>query len=91
MAEHQFLPRVLGKRSIASAKNRAPLQAVVSVISKGNHSEKTNAPTPAKDSPGIHHGELIAMVDIMMSDYTLEHNPTLRRALEVQSSDGCEC
>lgn len=89
MAEQRFLPRVLEKRSIPAAKNLAPLLTGVPVVSTGSHSEKTNALTPAKDSPGVPNGELIAMVDIMLSDYTLEHNSTLRRALEAQL-DGCE-
>lgn len=87
MAGQQFIPRVLGKHPIVPAKNPVVFPAAVLTLS---NSGKTNSLTPAKDSPGIPHGELIAMVNIMLSDYSLQHNPTLRRALEVQSSDGCE-
>jgi len=86
----QFLPRVLGKRPVVPAKHPVALRAVragASSISNESHIEKTNFLSPATDPP---HEELIAMVDIMLSDYALQHNATLRRALEVQCSDGCE-
>jgi len=89
MAE-QFLPRVLGKRPVVAAKPPVALRAVragAASISNGSHTERTNSLSPAKDPS---HEELIAMVDIMLSDYALQHNATLWRALEVQCSDGCE-